>query len=130
MSKLKILVVDDDPRYVELLEFTLVGEGFEVVTALDPTTVLNLAAGEKPDVIVSDVSMPLLDGYALAVGLKSDPRTSAIPLIFVSARGHDVERQRGLNLGGVDYLMKPFSVSELIERIRRVANSVREGGRV
>lgn len=127
MSKLKILVVDDDPRYVELLDFTLVGEGFEVLTALDPTTVQDLAISARPDVIVTDVTMPNLDGYALAAGLKADSRTANIPLIFVTARGQDAERQQGLNIGGVDYLMKPFSVGDLVARIRRLANPAHAG---
>ncbi|HEY3296260.1 MAG TPA: response regulator [bacterium] len=121
MSTLKVLVVDDDPRYLELLEFTLEGEGFDVRTAQDSTTVQDLAVQMQPDVIVTDVTMPAMDGYALAAGLKSDPRTAQIPLIFVTARGMDGERQQGLNVGGVDYLMKPFSVGDLVARIRRVA---------
>jgi two-component system OmpR family response regulator len=130
MNRVKVLAVDDDPRYLELLEFTLIGEGFEVYTAQDPTTVQEIAERVQPDVIVTDVTMPNLDGYAMAVGLKSDPRTSGIPLIFVTARGHTGDRQEALSLGGVDYLMKPFSVADLVASIRRVASQLRCGGQV
>jgi DNA-binding response OmpR family regulator len=124
MDKVRVLAVDDDPRYLELLEFTLIGEGFDVQTAQDPTTVQDIAAREHPDVIVTDVTMPTLDGYALAVGLKADPRTAEIPLIFLTARGQTGDRQQALSIGGVDYLMKPFSIGELAASIRRVVSQI------
>ena len=124
MDKVKVLAVDDDPRYLELLEFTLIGEGFEVRTVQDPTRVQAIAASDLPGVIVTDVTMPNLDGYALAAGLKSDPRTAHIPLIFLTARGKNGDRQEALSLGGVDYLMKPFSVNELVASIHRIVSPV------
>jgi DNA-binding response OmpR family regulator len=122
MSKtgMKILVVDDDPRYLELLEFSLMGEGYDVVIVQDPQTVQELAIMQKPAVIVTDVSMPNMDGYAMAMGLKADQATASIPLIFVSARGQEIDRLAGLSLGAVEYLTKPFCISELIARIRLV----------
>jgi len=130
MEKLRILVVDDDPRYLELLEFTLQGEGFDVFTAQKPSDVQQLAVTLQPDVILTDVSMPGMDGYALAAGLRGDPRTGHIPLIFVTAHTENGAQQLEMNLKDADHLTKPFSVLDLVSRIRRLTDDVSEEGKV
>jgi CheY-like chemotaxis protein len=122
MHKPRILVVDDDPRYLELLEFMLVGEGYDVCTAQDSAAVQDLAASQQPDVIVSDVAMPGVDGYALAAGLKTDPRTRRIPLLFVTARGHEGDLE-GVIAGAAGCLAKPFSTSDLIAAIESLRDA-------
>jgi CheY-like chemotaxis protein len=124
----RILVVDDDPRYLELLEFMLRGEGFDVRTAQDSATVQDIAAAEQPDVIVSDVAMPGVDGYALAAGLKTDPRTRRIPLLFVTARGYEGESDNLIS-GAAACLAKPFSTSDLIAAIQRLMTAAQEENR-
>jgi DNA-binding response OmpR family regulator len=122
MDALRILIVDDDPRYLELLEFTLAAEEFEVHTTDNPGAVQELALRIRPDVIMTDVNMPDMDGYALAAGLKADPRTAHVPLIFVTARGQDEERLEGLSMGAVEYMTKPFSMCDLVAKMKAVAH--------
>jgi DNA-binding response OmpR family regulator len=118
VKKPRILVVDDDPRYLELLEYTLEAEDFDVLTVQDPMLVQEIASTSQPDVIVTDVAMPQLDGYTMAVGLKADPNTADIPLIFVTARGQHAQRWQAMNAGAAEYLTKPFSIEELVTTIR------------
>lgn len=124
----RILIVDDDPRYLDLLQFTLEAEGFDVSAALNAAAGMEMALANHPDVIVTDVAMPEMDGYMLAAGLKSDPRTMNIPLVFVTARGYDADRRTGQNIGAAGYLTKPFSISELVQRIRDVCGAAAESG--
>jgi len=119
------MVVDDDPRYLELLEVTLESEGFDVRAVQDPRAAFETAAKESPDVLVTDVSMPELDGYELAVRLKADPRTVNIPLLFLSARGRPHERQEALDRGAVDYVTKPFNIDDLVTQIRRALDAAK-----
>jgi DNA-binding response OmpR family regulator len=81
---------------------------------------MELAIRRHPDVIVTDVMMPDMDGYLLAAGLKADMRTADIPLIFVTARGLETDRRTGRSIGSAEYLTKPFSVTELVQEIRNV----------
>jgi DNA-binding response OmpR family regulator len=126
MEQHRILIVDDDPRYVDLLQFTLESEGFVVCTALNAAAGMEQALTSHPDVIVTDVAMPEMDGYTLAAGLKSDPRTMEIPLMFITARGHESDRRTGQHVGAAEYLTKPFSVIELIKRIRSLCSTAAE----
>jgi DNA-binding response OmpR family regulator len=118
MTGQRVLVIDDDPRYLDLLQFTLEAEGFEVSAAKSGVEGMDLAVTHRPDVIVTDVAMPDMDGYVLAAGLKADARTAEIPLIFVTARGLDADRWTGQSVGAVEFLTKPFSIVELVQRIR------------
>jgi len=117
----KVLIIDDDPRYLELLQFILEDENMEVRALREPEAAQAVAESWRPDVIVTDVSMPGLDGYALVAGLKSAVGTQNIPVIFVTARGQAYDKHKGRDLGVVEYLMKPFSMAGLVERIRRLA---------
>ena len=120
MAKTRVLVIDDDPRYLELLQFTLEAENFDVGTAQSGAAAMTMALAQRFDVIVTDVSMPDMDGYTLTAGLKADPRTADIPVIFVTARGMESDRRAGHSVGGAEFLTKPFSLSELVRRIRNV----------
>lgn len=120
MNSTKVLIVEDDPRYLELLRFTAEAAGFQVVTSSDPRQVIDLAVREEPQVIISDILMPEIDGITLGLRLKSDKRTAGIPLIYLSALGSGMNRAEGLTAGAVEYLTKPFAPSDLIKTIRRV----------
>lgn len=112
-----ILVVDDDPHVLELLKFTLEKENHRVVTAADGHAALQLAAA-GPDLILLDLMLPGIDGYEVCRRLKADPRTAAIPVVMLTARAAEVDRVLGLELGADDYVTKPFSLRELVARIR------------
>ena len=114
----RILVVDDEPSISELLAMALRYEGFEIATAADGRECLELYGSFRPDLIVLDVMMPGLDGFAVAERLAE--QRSKVPIVFLTARDTTEDKVRGLTLGGDDYVTKPFSVEELVARIRSI----------
>ena len=118
MNKPQVLVVDDDPRYLELLQFALESEGFGVVASRNPMSVQALAVSCRPAAIISEVSMPEMDGFDVAATLRADPRTSNIPILFLTARGTESDKVQGMKSGAVEYLTKPFSPVALVEKVR------------
>ena len=120
MKKGKILVVDDEVYILHILDFSLGAEGFEVVSANNGELAIEKAKQENPDLIVLDVMMPVLDGYETCRRLKADGDTKDIPVILLTAKGRDVDKRLGFEVGAVDYIIKPFSPSRLIERIEEI----------
>ena len=112
-----VLVVDDEPHVVEFIAMNLELEGFRVVRAANGYEALEKAAREMPDLVVLDIMMPDIDGFETLEKLRD---ISAIPVIFLSAKGEEVDRIRGLDLGADDYITKPFGPRELVSRIRAV----------
>jgi DNA-binding response OmpR family regulator len=117
----RVLVADDDPIILRLLEVNLGLEGFAVETAGRGEEALTRARELGPDVIILDVMMPGMTGYDVAARLKEDPATAAIPVIFLSARTQEEDRARGRELGVAAYITKPFDPGELVDIVRRVA---------
>jgi DNA-binding response OmpR family regulator len=122
----RVLVIDDEPPMRLLCRVNLEAEGIEVLEAPDGQSGLERAREERPDVVLLDVMMPGLDGWRVAERLLEDVRTSEIPIIFLTARAEVRDRARGLDIGGVAYVTKPFDplelaplVHELLERIER-----------
>jgi DNA-binding response OmpR family regulator len=113
----KILVVDDEPLITESLEYSLKQEGFQVVVAHDGRTALQASRDEKPDMVVLDIMLPGMDGWEVCRRLRQE---STVPIIMLTARGQEIDRVLGLELGADDYLPKPFSFRELLARIRAV----------
>lgn len=113
-----VLVVDDDPVILRLLEVNFQMEGFAVRTASDGVEGLEVARAEQPDVVVSDVMMPKMNGLELAAGLKADPATGAIPVVLLSAKAQATDVQAGLDAGADDYVTKPFEPGDLVARVR------------
>ena len=118
--KSKILVVDDEPEAVELVEFNLKGAGYEVSTASDGAEALNKARRIQPNLVILDVMMPEIDGMEVCKLLRRDPVTSGIPIIMLTAKASEVDRVLGLELGADDYVVKPFSPRELVLRVKKL----------
>ena len=116
----KVLVIDDDPVIVELLRVNFEIEGFDVISAGDGRSGLERVVAEQPDVVLSDIMMPRLDGLQLLAQLKNDPRTRDVPVILLSAKAQNAEVEQGLDLGADDYVTKPFDPLELIDRVNAV----------
>ena len=121
MKQFRILVVDDEPRILNFLTSKLRASGYDTFTASNGVEALEQAQAQQPDLIVLDVVMPKMDGFETLKQLRT---FSAVPVIFLSAKGTDVDRIKGLGLGADDYLSKPFSPDELVARIDAVRRRV------
>jgi DNA-binding response OmpR family regulator len=115
--KKTILVVDDEPRYLGLVEVNLETDGYEVQTAMDGQPAIEAAATDPPDLILLDVMMPGMDGFTVCERIRE---FSSVPIIMVTAKGEERDRVRGLDAGADDYIVKPFSAQELLARVRAV----------
>ncbi len=121
MAALRVLVVDDDPVILKLLRVNFEIEGFEVIAATDGREGLERARLDEPDVVVSDVMMPGLDGLGLLAALRADAATRHLPVILLTAKAQGADVERGRALGADDYVTKPFDPLELIDRVNAVA---------
>jgi len=125
----RVLVIDDEAPIRLLCRVNLEAEGIRVLEAADGTTGLDLARDEQPDVVLLDVMMPGLDGWRVAEELLEDELTSGIPIIFLTARAEFRDRARGLDIGGVDYVTKPFNPLELAPLVRDLLARLARGER-
>ena len=125
----RVLVIDDEPPIRLLCRVNLEADGMQVLEASDGPTGLEKARNEEPDVILLDVMMPGLDGWQVAEALLDDRRTSSIPIVFLTARAEVRDRARGLDLGGIDYVTKPFNPIELAPQVRELIQRVDRGER-
>ena len=116
-KKTTILAVDDEQRLLKFVAYNLESEGYKVLTATDGQQALELVRTHKPDLVLLDLMMPEMDGFAVCQSIR---QFSAVPIIILTARGQDQDKIRGFDLGADDYLTKPFSVEELLVRIRAV----------
>ncbi|MEO8970292.1 MAG: response regulator transcription factor [Ktedonobacteraceae bacterium] len=117
VRKTTILTADDDPQLLRLITRTLQLEGYEVLSASDGQQALSLIENNAPDAVLLDVMMPRMDGFTVCQRVRE---FSLVPIIIVTARGQDQDKIRGLDLGADDYLTKPFSLDELLARVRAV----------
>ena len=122
-TKSKILVVDDEPDAVELIEFNLKANGYEVATAADGEEALQKARAILPNLIILDLMLPEVDGMEVCKILRRDQRTQSIPIIMLTAKAAEIDRVLGLELGADDYVTKPFSPRELVLRVKRLLRS-------
>jgi two-component system alkaline phosphatase synthesis response regulator PhoP len=120
MQKGKVLVVDDEVYILHILDFSLGAEGFDVITANNGELAVEKAIQEKPDLIVLDIMMPVLDGYETCRRLKREPETKHIPVILLTAKGREADKRLGFEVGAIDYIVKPFSPNRLIGRIEEI----------
>lgn len=120
MSEATILIVEDEKDIRELLAYSLGKEGFVVIEADNGVTALNLASMKKPDLVLLDLMLPGMDGLSVCKRMQRDPVTAGIPVIMLTAKGEEVDRIVGLELGAADYIVKPFSLREVALRVRAV----------
>ena len=125
----KVLVIDDEAPIRLLCRVNLEAEEIDVLEAADGPSGLETARAELPDVILLDVMMPGLDGWGVAEALLEDERTAEIPIIFLTARAEFRDRARGLDIGGVDYITKPFNPVELAPLVRALLDRLDRGER-
>jgi len=121
-EKEKILVVDDEPRILRLVRSNLEKNGYQVIIATDGETALSQAEMTELDLVILDIMMPRMDGFEVCRRLRE---FSTVPIIMLTCRGDEVDKVKGLELGADDYLTKPFSVPELLARIRAVLRRTR-----
>ena len=124
-----VLVIDDEAPIRLLCRVNLEAEGMRVLEAADGPSGLDAARSDVPDVILLDVMMPGLDGWQVAEELIGDERTRSIPIVFLTARAEARDRARGLDLGGIDYVTKPFNPVELAPLVRELIHRVDLGER-
>jgi DNA-binding response OmpR family regulator len=117
MSK-RVLVVDDEPSILLSLEFLMEQEGYEVYTASDGDEALQAVREKLPDVILLDVMMPKRDGFEVCEIIRANPEWKEVRIIMLTAKGREVDQEKGLALGADDYITKPFATQEVVQRVR------------
>lgn len=118
--KKKIFVIDDERDILDILKINLTSEGYDVRIFTSAETALNQLTSDMPDLIILDIMMPGMDGYEFCKKIRSQDRVSHVPIIFLSAKTEEFDKVLGLELGGDDYISKPFSVKELKSRVKAV----------
>jgi DNA-binding response OmpR family regulator len=116
-NKRRILLADDDSGLRRLIGTTLGTKDFDVLHAVDGEEALRIARQQHPELVLLDVNMPKLDGFQVCRFLKTDPETSGIKIVMITARGTDVDRARGRDAGADDYFIKPFSPIQLLNKV-------------
>jgi DNA-binding response OmpR family regulator len=125
----RVLVIDDEAPIRLLCRVNLEAEGMAVLEAPDGAGGIEVARSERPDVILLDVMMPGLDGWNVAEELLEDPGTASIPIVFLTARADLRDRARGMDVGGIDYITKPFNPVDLASLVRTIVTAVERGER-
>lgn len=120
MAEEKILVVDDEEHIIELLKFNLENSGYKVLTANNGIDALKLTKAEIPKLILLDLMLPGMDGYDICKEIRKDSSMAHIPIIMITAKGEELDKILGLELGADDYITKPFSMRELLARVKAV----------
>jgi len=118
----KVLVVEDEPVLLETLEYNLARQGYEVCTAADGPTALEVAREEQPDLIVLDIMLPGMDGFEVCRTLRPE---MSVPILMLTARDEEIDKVVGLEVGADDYMTKPFSMRELMARVKALLRRVR-----
>jgi two-component system alkaline phosphatase synthesis response regulator PhoP len=125
----KILIVDDEQDIVELVSYNLEKEGLKTVKAFDGEAALGMVRSEKPDLMILDLMLPKMNGLDVCKAIRRNPETANLPIIMLTAKGDEVDKIIGLEIGADDYVTKPFSVKELVARVRTILRRVQDGGK-
>lgn len=118
----KILVVDDEPSIVRLMEFILARQGHEMLVAVNGEEALQAVKTHCPDLVLLDIMMPRIDGYEVARTLRADPATAQLPIIMLSAKAQEEDIQKGIDVGVNEYITKPFSPEQLVHVVTEYLN--------
>jgi two-component system alkaline phosphatase synthesis response regulator PhoP len=113
----KILVIEDDPATLRLIDYSLRHEGYQVLTASNGLEGLRKAHDAEPDLIILDVMLPGMDGFEICHSLRSEPDTAQLPILMLSAKAQEIDKDTGLKVGADDYLAKPADPSEIVSRV-------------
>ncbi|MCX7911683.1 MAG: response regulator [Dehalococcoidales bacterium] len=116
----KILIIEDDPAIARLVDYTLKRAGYEVSRAANGLEGLRKAQSEAPDLIILDVMLPGLDGFEICHRLRSDPKTTDLPILMFSAKAQEADKSTGKKVGADDYLTKPADPAEIVNRVNRL----------
>lgn len=119
----KILVVEDDPSALRLVGYTLEQEGYQVITASDGLEGVRKARDEHPDLIILDIMLPGLDGYEVCQQLRKEPETAKLPILILSAKAREIDKDTGLKIGADDYLTKPADPSTIVAKVKALLAS-------
>lgn len=117
MSTKKVMIVDDEKYIILVTKFNLKNAGYEVIIARGGEEAKNIAVNEKPDLILLDIMMPVVDGFQVLKFLKDNEETQDIPIIILSSRGGEEDKEKAFQQGANDYLLKPFSVKQLLDKV-------------
>ncbi len=120
MSEKKILVVDDEPHIIRSLTFVLKKEGYDVSSTTNGEKAMEIVRESKPNLMFLDVMMPKKNGYEVCQEVKDDPSLSDIYVIMLTAKGQEVDREKGFGLGADEYITKPFSPTKIVEKVREL----------
>lgn len=123
----RILIVDDEKDIVDLISYNLEKERFSTVKAYDGETALKLVKTQKPDLIILDLMLPKMNGLDVCRAIRHNPETVGLPIIMLTAKSEEVDKIIGLEVGADDYVTKPFSIKELIARVRSILRRLKEG---
>jgi two-component system alkaline phosphatase synthesis response regulator PhoP len=118
-----VLIVDDEPYIVRSLEFLMTKAGYEVRVARDGEQALNEIAKSQPDLVLLDAMMPKRDGFDVCQTIRANPDWADIRVIMLTAKGRDIEREKGLAMGADDYITKPFSTREVVVQVEKILGS-------
>lgn len=116
----KVLVIEDDPATLRLIGYSLQHEGYQVLTASNGLEGMRKVQDEKPDLIVLDVMLPGIDGFEICHRLRSEPATAQLPILMLSAKAQEIDRDTGLKVGANDYLAKPADPLEIVKRVEKL----------
>lgn len=124
VTKRNVLIVDDDPESIELLKSCIEEEQFQVLSAFDGETAINMVKEHSPDLVILDVNIPGMNGYEVCHAIRKNEKFSDLPIVFLSGRNLEVDRITGLEFGADDYISKPFHYKELILRVNNILKRV------
>jgi DNA-binding response OmpR family regulator len=116
----RILIADDEPNIVLALELLMKREGYEIRSVSDGESAIEAAKSFRPDLVLLDVMMPRMDGYEVCQRLRADPETKGVVIVMLTAKGREVEREKGMALGADLYITKPFSTRDVVRSVKEV----------